>query len=72
MKCPFMARFTPFRGVLRWRVHRFSVKEICMSGDDGRGEEADQAFDVDLVFTKANLRDVVPHDNDPVVILVVT
>jgi len=26
----------------------------------------------DLVFTKTNLRDVVPHDNDPVVISVVT
>jgi len=33
---------------------------------------ADQALDVDLVFTKADLRDVVPHDNDPVVISVVT
>jgi len=35
-------------------------------------QEADQALDVDLVFTKADLRDVVPHDNDPVVISVVT
>jgi len=34
--------------------------------------EADQAFDINLVFTKADLRDVVPHDNDPVVISVVT
>jgi len=34
-------------------------------------QEAYQALDVDLVFTKADLRDVVPHDNDPVVILVV-
>jgi len=34
-------------------------------------QEADQALDADLVFTKANLRDVVPHDNDPVVISVV-
>jgi len=33
---------------------------------------ADDAFDVDLVFTKADLHDVVPHDNDPVVISVVT
>jgi len=31
-----------------------------------------QEADVDLVFTKANLRDVVPHDNDSVVISVVT
>jgi len=35
-------------------------------------QEADQALDVDLVFTMADLRDVVPHDNDPVVISVVT
>jgi len=35
-------------------------------------QEADEAFDVDLVFTKADLRDVVPHDNDQVVISVVT
>ena len=35
-------------------------------------QRADDAFDVDLVFTKADLRDVVPHDNDPVVISVVT
>ena len=33
---------------------------------------AEDALDVDLVFTKADLRDVVPHDNDPVVISVVT
>ncbi|XP_068504019.1 uncharacterized protein [Phaseolus vulgaris] len=35
-------------------------------------QEADDALDVDLVFTKADLRDVVPHDNDPVVISIVT
>ncbi|XP_068504607.1 uncharacterized protein [Phaseolus vulgaris] len=35
-------------------------------------QEADDALDVDLVFTKADLRDVVPHDNDLVVISVVT
>jgi len=35
-------------------------------------QRADNAFDVDLVFTKADLQDVVPHDNDPVVISVVT
>jgi len=32
----------------------------------------DDAFDVDLVFTKADLQDVVPHNNDPMVISVVT
>ena len=35
-------------------------------------QEADQALDIDLVFTKADLRDVVPHDNDPLVISVMT
>jgi len=32
----------------------------------------DDAFDVNLVFTKANLQDVVPHHNKPMVISVVT
>jgi len=32
----------------------------------------DDPVDVDLAFTRAHLHDVVPHDNDPVVILVVT
>jgi len=35
-------------------------------------QRADDALDIDLVFTKADLRDVVLHDNDPVVISVVT
>ncbi|XP_068486702.1 uncharacterized protein [Phaseolus vulgaris] len=35
-------------------------------------QRAYDAFDVELVFTKADLRDVVPHDNDAVVISVVT
>jgi len=35
-------------------------------------QEADQALDIDLVFPKADLRDVILHDNDPVVISVVT
>jgi len=35
-------------------------------------QRADDVFDVDLVFTKADLQNVVPHDNDPVVISVVT
>ncbi|XP_068476761.1 uncharacterized protein [Phaseolus vulgaris] len=34
-------------------------------------QRADDAFDVDLVFTKADLQDVVPHDNDPMLISVV-
>ena len=35
-------------------------------------QRTDDAFDVDLVFTKVDLEDVVPHDNDPVVISAVT
>jgi len=34
--------------------------------------EEDHSPDVDIVFTKADLRDVVPHDNDPIVISLVT
>jgi len=34
-------------------------------------QQADLIPDVDLAFTKADLRDVVPHDNDPVVISLV-
>ena len=34
-------------------------------------QRADDAFDVNLVFTKADLQDVVLHDKDPMVILVV-
>jgi len=32
----------------------------------------DQPFEPDLCFTKANLGDVVPHEDDPIVISVVT
>jgi len=35
-------------------------------------QKADQTPEPDLVFTKTDLQDVVPHDNDPVVISVVT
>ena len=35
-------------------------------------EGLDDPWESDLVFTKADLCDVVPHDNDPVVISVVT
>ena len=35
-------------------------------------EGLDDPWESDLVFTKADLRDVVPHDNHPVVISVVT
>ena len=32
----------------------------------------DHSPDVDITFTKEDLRDVVPHDNDPIVISLVT
>ena len=35
-------------------------------------EFPDDPWESDLVFTRADVRDVVPHDNDPVVISVVT
>ena len=35
-------------------------------------QEVDNTPDVDLVFTKVDRQDVVSHDNDPVVISVVT
>ena len=34
--------------------------------------EEDHSPDADITFTKADLRDVVPHDNDPIVISLVT
>jgi len=34
--------------------------------------EPNQSLEPDLNFTKADLRDVIPHDNDPMVISVVT
>ena len=34
--------------------------------------EPDQRVELDLCFTKAGLRDVVPHEDDPVVISVMT
>ena len=33
---------------------------------------ADDSLDIDLTFSKADLHNVVPHDNDPMVISVVT
>jgi len=35
-------------------------------------QRANDAFDVDLIFSKGDLQDVVPYDNDPVIISVVT
>ncbi|XP_068503505.1 uncharacterized protein [Phaseolus vulgaris] len=36
------------------------------------GEGSDDLWETDLVYMKGDLRDVVPHDNDPVVISIVT
>ena len=35
-------------------------------------QRTNDAFDVDLVFTKADLEDVIPHDNDSIVISAIT
>ena len=42
-----------------------AVNSVAEGGSDDQWES-------DLVFTRADLRDVVPHDNDPVVISIVT
>jgi len=34
--------------------------------------QTDLIPDVDLTFTKADLQDVIPHDNDPMVVSLVT
>jgi len=44
------------------------VRSIMSIAEQG----ADDSLDIDLTFTKADLHDVVPHDNDRVVISVVT
>jgi len=49
----------------QWRRYARAVISV-------EAQRTDNAFDVDLVFTKADLQDVIPHDNDPVVISVVT
>ncbi|XP_068476803.1 uncharacterized protein [Phaseolus vulgaris] len=41
-------------------------------GSQAEAQRTDDAFDVDLVFTKVDLEDVVPHANNPVVISAVT
>ena len=34
-----------------------------------QARDPDQSLEPDLFFTKVDLRDVVPHDNDPVVMI---
>jgi len=47
-------------------------KRYVRSMSLGAEEFSDDPRESDLVFTRANLRDVIQHDNDPVVISVVT
>ncbi|XP_068475063.1 uncharacterized protein [Phaseolus vulgaris] len=47
-------------------------REECASQVAAEARQKDFAPDVDLVFTRADLLDVVPHDNDPVVISLIT
>jgi len=49
----------------QWRRYARAVMSV-------EAQMADDAFDVDLVFTKADLQDVVPDGNDPMVISIVT
>ena len=50
-----------------------SQRKRCVRSVNSVVEEGlDDPWESDLVFTKVDLRDVVPHDNDPVVISVVT
>jgi len=48
--------------------HKRYVRSVNSVAEEG----SDNQWESDLVFIKADLRDVVPHDNDPVVISVVT
>jgi len=50
-----------------------SQRNKCARGVNSIEERiSGDPWESDLVFTRANLQDVVPHDNDPVVISVVT
>ena len=53
-------------------MHCLPAKEVRTRGNAVEVQQADLIPDVDLTFTKADLRDVVPHDNDLVVISLVT
>jgi len=50
----------------------YQRKRYVRSVNSVAEEGLDDPWESDLVFTKADLRDVVPHDNDPMVISVVT
>jgi len=56
------------------RAQPMRVHEVA-TGKKSQGRKqqvVDDVLDVDLAFTKAGLRDAIPHDNEPVVISVVT
>jgi len=50
----------------------YQRKRYVRSMNSVAKQGADDSLDIDLVFTKADLRDVVPHDNDPMVISIIT
>jgi len=72
MRCPFMGDPHHLGGLLRRRVHCSQHKRYARSVMSVETQAENEVLDVDLTFTKVDLRDVVPHDNDPVVISVVT
>jgi len=49
----------------------FQIKKYARGVMAVKVQQADLIPDVDLTFTKADLRDIVPHDNDPEVISLV-
>ena len=69
----------PIHGEIHTIADRFSSggctssqrKRYARSVMSVEEQAADDLLDVDLTFTRADLRDDVPHDNDPVVISVV-
>jgi len=73
MKSPCMVKSTTFfGGFLGGGCTASQRKRYARAVMSVEAQRANDAFDVDLVFTKADLQDVVPHENDPVVISVVT
>ena len=53
-------------------MHCLSAQEVCGSVNSVAKQGANDSLDIDLAFTRADLHDVVPHDNDSVVISVIT
>ena len=61
----------PIHGEVNTISGGFSGKECAASQTTVEAPQVDLVPDVDLVFTQADLRGVIPHDNDPVVISLV-